>query len=301
MMYFVLLIIIFVLLAASVYMYIRTSRILKNMDNMLDSAINNEFSESDFTESRLSRLESKLYRYLSAGETARNKLVAEQDTVKRLVSDISHQTKTPIANILLYSQLLNESEEPDRNLLLQIENQTEKLNFLIQSLIKTARLENGIVAVTPKKNSIRQLIEGIDYTTAAEQKGITLRYDNIPDLTAEFDLKWTREAVSNIIDNAVKYTPRGGTVTVSASEYESFVKLDIADTGIGMTEEETAKIFTRFYRSSAVRDEKGVGIGLYLAREILAKESGYIKVSSQPGKGSVFSIFLLKSANLSKL
>lgn len=297
----ILTIIIFALLALSVFMYVRTSRILQNIDKMIESAIKGNFSEREFTESRLSRLEAKMHRYLSAGETARNKLLAEQNTVKRLVSDISHQTKTPIANILLYSQLLNEAEEPDRNLLLQIEHQTEKLNFLIQSLIKTARLENGIVAVTPKKNSIRQLIEGIDYTAAAEQKGVMLRYENIPDLTADFDLKWTREAVSNIIDNAVKYTPQGGTVTVSASEYELFVKMDIADTGIGMTEEETAKIFTRFYRSSTVGDEKGVGIGLYLAREILSKEGGYIKVSSQPGKGSVFSVFLLKSANLSKL
>lgn len=117
---------------------------------------------------------------------------------------------------------------------------------------------------------------------------------DIPDLTAEFDIKWTAEAIANIIDNAVKYTPPGGTVTVSAEEYEMFVRINIADTGIGMREDETAKVFTRFYRSPAVSSEEGVGIGLYLAREIITRENGYIKVSSQPGKGSVFSVFLPK-------
>ena len=116
-----------------------------------------------------------------------------------------------------------------------------------------------------------------------------------------FDFKWTLEAVSNIVDNAVKYTTAGGTVTIGAREYEMFVCIHIADTGIGMSEEETAKIFARFYRSPEVRDERGVGIGLYLAREIVAKEGGYIKVSSRKGAGSVFSVFLPKLSNVSKL
>lgn len=114
-------------------------------------------------------------------------------------------------------------------------------------------------------------------------------------------MKWTLEAVSNIVDNAIKYTPSGGSVTICSQEYEMFVCIRIADTGIGMSEEETAKIFTRFYRSSEVSDERGVGIGLYLAREIIAKEGGYIKVSSKKGEGSVFSVFLPKNKNLSKL
>ena len=89
---------------------------------------------------------------------------------------------------------------------------------------------------------------------------------------------------------------------MSVREYELFVRVDIADTGIGMTEEETAKIFTRFYRSPRTAEEPGVGIGLYLCREIISTEGGYIKVSSEPEKGSVFSVFLPKqTANLSKL
>ena len=94
------------------------------------------------------------------------------------------------------------------------------------------------------------------------------------------------------MDNAIKYTPNGGNIRISVREYELFVRVDIADTGIGMTEEETAKIFTRFYRSPRTAEEPGVGIGLYLCREIISMEGGYIKVSSEPEKGSVFSVFL---------
>lgn len=299
-----LIILILLLALATAFMYLRTSRTLKQMDEMIDSAINNTFSESNFSEEKLSKLETKMYRYLSAGRTSQKRIIQERNAIKSLVSDISHQTKTPIATILLYMELLQEKPDLDdstRELLSQISSQTEKLNFLIQSLMKTSRLENGIVAIAPKKQSIKQLFENVDYTTEARKKGIRLMMEDIPDLTAEFDLKWTSETISNIIDNAIKYTPCGGTIRISAKEYELFVRIDIADTGIGMNEDETAKIFTRFYRSPAVSDEKGVGIGLYLAREILTMEGGYIKVSSKLGSGSVFSVFLSKNQILSKL
>lgn len=297
-------IIIIALILFAAFIYWRTERILKSMEKMLDSAINDTFSESDFTESTLSKLEAKMYRYLSAGKTAKNQIVNERNAVKELVSDISHQTKTPLSNILIYTQLLQETDSlggDSKELLSQIENQTEKLNFLIQALVKTSRLENGIISVIPQETGISRIFDNIDYNAAAEKKSIVLLFEKIPDLKAEFDLKWTTEAVSNIIDNAIKYTPCGGRVTVSAADYEMFVRIDVADTGIGIKEEDSARIFNRFYRSAQASGEKGVGIGLYLAREILTKEGGYIKVTSEPEKGSVFSIFLPKKSNLSKL
>lgn len=296
MMLYIFLPIIIVLISFVLFVYIRTSLILKSVDAMLESAVNGTFSESDFTESSLSKLEARMYRYLAAGKTERGRIVNERNNVEALVSDISHQTKTPLSNILIYTQLLSETDglnDNVREMISQIEAQTEKLSFLIQSLVKTSRLESGIITVIPKKCGISDIFRTIDYTSAAARKGITLMSD-IPDLTAEFDVKWTAEAIANIIDNAVKYTPPGGTVTVSAEEYEMFVRINVADTGIGMREDETAKVFTRFYRSPAVSSEEGVGIGLYLAGEIITRENGYIKVSSQPGKGSVFSVFLPK-------
>lgn len=289
--------ILLILLAVIAALYRYTSKILSTLDKMIDSAIDDTFTEHTFTEKKLSKIESKMYRYLSSGNTSLRQINAEKDSIKTLISDISHQTKTPVSNILLYSQLLKESpclDDSTRRLASQIEEQTEKLSFLTASLIKTSRLENGIINVAPKENSIRKLVECVDCSDAADAKGIRWLIDPIPDCSAVFDFKWTLEAISNIVDNAVKYTPAGGAITISAREYEMFARIDIADTGIGMSEEETAKIFTRFYRSPEVRDERGVGIGLYLAREIVAKEGGYIKVTSSKGTGSVFSVFLPK-------
>ena len=222
-----------------------------------------------------------------------------------MVSDISHQTKTPVSNILLYTQLLGEAPELSENtkkLVEQIEQQTEKLSFLIASLVKTSRLENGILTLQPNEESVGRMLGALDFTAQAREKNIDLSIGKADGMTACFDLKWTLEALSNILDNALKYTPAGGKVKVSAREYEMFIRIDVADSGIGMSEEETAKVFARFYRSPRVSQEKGVGIGLYLAREILSREGGYIKVTSKINQGSTFSVFLPKTnANLSKL
>ena len=297
-MLYILLVVVIVMLAVLVcIVYVRTSKIMSGIENMIDRAIDNTFSESSFNEKKLSKLEAKMYRYLSAGSTSLRQVNLEKDRIKTFIADISHQTKTPIANILLYAQLLKEAPELDqgtRQIVSQIETQTEKLSFLIASLVKTSRLENGIIAVAPKQNSVGGRLRQLDVGQAAEQKNVTFRVDIPSELVALFDFKWTLEALANIVDNAIKYTPPGGMVTVSTREYEMFVCIDVTDSGNGMTEEETAKIFTRFYRSPRVYEEKGVGIGLYLAREIVSKEGGYIKVSSELSKGSVFSVFLPK-------
>lgn len=286
------------LAAALVFLYVRSNRIWNGIERMVEAARDGIFVETAFDEGRLSRLESKMYQYLASGQASGQRTEEEREKIKALVSDISHQTKTPIANMLLYTQLLEESGSLDKNaqnIVAQIEEQVNKLNFLIQSLVKLSRLESGMLAVKPENNEIRKLIAGLDYGAAAERKGITLSAHEIPELTAFFDLKWTLEALSNIVDNAIKYTPAGGSVEISAEEYEMFVRIDIRDTGIGMEEGETAKIFARFYRSPAVSGESGVGIGLYLAREILSREGGYMKVASKWMEGSVFSVFLAKA------
>ncbi len=276
----------------------KVNRTWNRIEHMIEAAKTGTFSETVYDESRLSRLEAQMFQYLVYGESARAQIEEEREKIKVLVSDISHQTKTPIANMLLYTQLLEENGELDEqagNIVFQIEEQTKKLNFLIQFLVKMSRLESGMIEVKPENTRVDSLLGKLDFGLAARQKGVFLLVGEASGLWACFDLKWTLEAVSNLVDNAIKYTPEGGTVEISAKEYEMFVRIDIRDTGIGMKEEETAKIFARFYRSPAVRGESGAGIGLYLAREILSREGGYIKVDSHPGQGSLFSVFLPKT------
>lgn len=284
-------------------LYLRTTWILKKLDQMIAMAIDGDFVETEYNETMLSRLETRMYQYLSLNRQNQREIAKERDRVQMLISDISHQTKTPVANMLLYTQLLQENISLNKQALefaQQIEQQTEKLRFLIQALVKTSQLENGIVAVVPKIHSVSELLEQLSWPAEAAKKGIYCGIEGeIPKVTACFDQKWTLEALSNLIDNAVKYTPDGGSVLVSVTDNTAFVRIDVKDTGIGISEEDTARIFTRFYRARQVQSEPGIGLGLYLVREILQREGGYIKVSSTLGKGSVFSLFLIK--NLSKL
>lgn len=273
----------------------RQRRLLLRLQQMLDEAIAGTFTEHSFDETMLSALESRMADYLSASVTTAMQLQKEKDTIKELISDISHQTKTPIANILLYGQLLQEQSLPaeSRQCVAALQGQADKLNFLIASLVKLSRLETGILTVQPSLQSLQPLLQEItqQYTAKAEAKGISLTVQDT-DEQAVFDLKWTTEALGNVVDNAIKYTQPGGTVRITVTMYELFCRIDVADTGIGIAEEEQACIFSRFYRSPQVAQQDGVGIGLHLARQILSDQGGYIKVSSAPGKGSVFSLFL---------
>ncbi|UWG97634.1 HAMP domain-containing histidine kinase [Dehalobacter sp. DCM] len=273
----------------------RTRRTIEKLGTILDKAISGDFSESIFDESELSAVEAKMARFMSICTVSSKNLTEERNKIKSLISDISHQTKTPIANILLYSQLLNEKHLPEDCAVCvkALSAQAEKLNFLISSLVKASRLETGIISVLPKQENVQRLIEQAvqQIIPKADEKGISVSVENT-EIQAGFDLKWTTEALYNILDNAVKYTDCGGAITVKAAAYELFCRIDVTDNGIGIEEEEHSKIFIRFYRSTAVSNQEGVGIGLYLAREIVSAEGGYIRVSSTPGSGSTFSVFL---------
>ena len=286
-------------LAAAVIVYWNRRKAGKTMEaieKMLDAAMAGSFSESGFDESKLSALETKFAHYLSAAETSSRNVAKEKDRIKSLIADISHQTKTPIANLLLYSELLMEEELPPsaKANVEALYDQSEKLRFLIDSLVKLSRLENGILSLSPQSAALQPLLGGIaeQYAAKAAEKGLSLQLQDT-DASAIFDMKWTAEALANVVDNAIKYTEHG-VITISAVSYELFARIDISDTGPGIPENEQAKIFTRFYRSKNAGEQEGVGIGLYLARQIISCEGGYIKVTSAPGKGSTFSVFLPK-------
>ena len=271
----------------------RTVKIIRSLDKMIDKAINGTFTEENIDESMLSSVEAKLAGYLSASELSAKNVAAEKEKIKELISDISHQTKTPIANILLYTDLLKEQELNGQARICAEETaaQAEKLSFLIITLVKLSRLETGVFALLPVKTKLMPMLEKIyrQYQPKAEEKG--LRFTLEPtEAQAVFDEKWSAEAIGNIVDNAIKYTD-SGFVTISVREYEMFCSVTVSDSGKGIAEEEQGRIFTRFYRSPSVSPKEGIGVGLYLAREIVNGCGGYIKVSSEVNKGTEFSVF----------
>ena len=175
-----------------------------------------------------------------------------------------------------------------------METQIDKLDFLMQAMVKMSRLESGIITLsiqsTPLYDTLGLALSGIVLPT--EEKNIEVNIDCNPSLNVPHDKKWTAEALFNLLDNAVKYTPPGGKISVVAQRWETATKIDIIDTGKGIPEQHLAQIFKRFYREDDVHEIEGVGIGLYLCREIISKQGGYLHVKSELGRGSTFSVFL---------
>ncbi|MCM1106096.1 MAG: HAMP domain-containing histidine kinase [Blautia sp.] len=275
------------------------SREYERINRMLDAAVGGYFEESDYDESELSKLESKWVRYLSSAKMSAGKVEEERAKIESLVTDISHQTRTPLANILLYGELLKEREldEECGSMVEQILCHAGKLEFLIQSLVKLSRLESGTFQLLPAACSLTELAEAVKSAgwERAMEKGVRISLCRGGSDSGDqvcCDRKWTQEALGNILDNAVKYSHAGGLVTIRLFSYEMFACVEVGDEGVGISEEEIPRIFARFYRGKNVRDDEGVGVGLFLSRRIVETQGGYIKVISQVGRGSRFQVFL---------
>lgn len=276
-------------------LYAFTGDLCRTLDNMTNG--NEEPEQTSDSETLFARISHRLSRLYGIMQENRRKVEAERQELQMLISDISHQVKTPVSNLKMVTDTLLTRPVTDRertDFLQDIRSQTDKLDFLFQALVKTSRLETGAIRLEKKDgllfDTLAQAMSGIVY--GAEKKNITVTVDCPEDLHLLHDSKWTAEALFNLLDNAVKYTPAGGKISVSVERWEMYAKLDVADTGKGISESNQASIFRRFYREEEVHEEPGVGIGLYLAREIITRQGGYIKVSSEIGKGSIFSVFI---------
>jgi len=165
----------------------------------------------------------------------------------------------------------------------------------MQSLIKMSRLETGTFTLHMKQNSlyntIAQAVNGI--WAKAEEKSISIEVCCDIDTTVRHDPKWTAEALGNLLDNGIKYTPKGGSIQISVRPWQFYTRIDVSDTGMGIAPEHYNDVFKRFYRAEEAAGEEGVGLGLYLTRSIITRQKGYISVKSEAGKGTVFSVFLL--------
>ncbi|MCI8871215.1 MAG: HAMP domain-containing histidine kinase [Lawsonibacter sp.] len=272
-----------------------TGDLCQTMDSMITGG--QEPARAEDRETIFARISYRLSRLYGILQENRRKVDEERRELQMLVSDISHQVKTPVANLKMVTDTLLAKPVPEQerqDFLQGIRSQTDKLEFLVQSMGKASRLETGAITLEKKDgallDTLAQAMSGIVY--GAEQKGISVEVQCPDDLRVSHDSKWTAEALFNLLDNAVKYTPAGGKISVSVERWEMYVKLDVADTGRGIPESRQAAVFRRFYREEEVHDQPGVGIGLYLAREIVTRQGGYIKVASEVGRGSTFSVFL---------
>lgn len=251
-----------------------------------------------YEDSLTAKVQGKLMQYFDIMSEGKRQSQQDKQVIQSLVSDISHQVKTPIANIKMFTNILQQHQLPPEKqaeFLRTMEGQINKLDFLMQSLIKMSRLETGTFVLHPQEGRLADTIAlAMSAVWAkAEAKEISLSADCDSSICVQHDPKWTAEALGNILDNAIKYTPPGGSVTVSVRPWQFYTRVDIADTGIGIAEEHYNDIFQRFYRDPQVASQEGVGLGLYLANGIITRQKGYISVKSKVGKGTTFSVYLL--------
>ena len=230
------------------------------------------------------------------------KIENEKENVKSLVTDISHQLKTPLANVELYNTLLAEEGISDEERLEFLETEgiaIEKLKMLVDSLINISRLEADMISIDKKEENLKECIESAISSVKADaaKKNITIKNEIKEDCILAIDRKWTTEAIFNLLDNAVKYTAPNGKINLSLDNGINYFALNIEDNGIGIDSSEYNDIFKRFYRSrnDIVQNEKGSGVGLYLVRKIMNLQDGNVMVSSEKGKGSTFTLYFSKS------
>ncbi|MGF7056793.1 sensor histidine kinase [Brassicibacter mesophilus] len=290
------------LFASIFFMWITRVKVVILFNNLCD-VIDNIIAKKENInfdidkETLLSKLENKLKQLIDIVESEREQFNSERNKLKSIISDISHQVKTPLANVTMINDTLLQrklTKEQERDFLKNMKSQLEKLKWLMDALIKMSRLETGIIALQkenlPLYDTIAQVI-GSTYIKA-QQKNINIELNCDKSIALSHDKKWTNEALFNIVENAVKYCNHGGNIDIEVDTLEIFTRININDNGMGIEKDEITNIFKRFYRGKDVSQIEGVGIGLYLTREIISKQGGYLKVKSKKGIGTMFSVFL---------
>lgn len=230
-------------------------------------------------------------------------LAEERDHTKTLVTDISHQLKTPVSALksCLTMCLEADSETERADFLERCSVQMSRLEILVTELVNISRLETSLITLKQEKVLLADVLTDAVSTVYEKTlpKNITIELldpdgENDACTFLFLDRHWTAEAIANLLDNAVKYSPADSTVTLRLHRFYSYVSLEVADKGIGISREEVTRIFKRFYRGNhpAVKQTEGSGVGLYLARRILEEQGGTVSVKSTAGKGSIFIVHL---------
>lgn len=285
------------------YSIYKNRKTYRSIDRLLDCVLNQEKIElSDVQEGEQSALVNKMNRIQEVLGKQVELAETEKEQVKSLVSNMSHQLKTPLANLSIYTEILNNEELDEQKktkVAEKIKKQIDKLDWIIGSLAKMVKLEQDVIAFDAEGISIRKtLLDAIDTVyEKLEKKGIMLVSETYEDILLFHNQKWTVEVFVNLLENAVKYTERGGIIRIKVCPYEIYTEIQIIDNGRGIRKEEITEIFKRFYRSREVEHIEGSGIGLYLSNLILEKEKGYMAVKSVYGEGSCFSVFLQNCKN----
>lgn len=221
----------------------------------------------------------------------------ECENVKGLIADLSHQIRTPLNNIIIYSELVEKkalSTEQQMTFIKKISEESEKINWISQNFFKSSRLESGAIEFSSsfeyiKETIVKSVAEVYHFSL---KKDITIEIIPFQDVRLFHNRKWTREAFVNILENAIKYSGSGSNIQISLEQLETYSIIRIKDQGVGIPPKEKCHIFKRYYRGEAVQEIEGAGLGLYIARMILLKENGNVVVENNNDQGCCFMVIL---------
>ncbi len=267
-----------------------------NLNTILNAATKGVLQKTLFEEGELTPLQIRLLQYLTNLQKNTKTPGAEKRKIETLLNDIAEQSKTRIAGLQVHGDILAQ-QNTDSNLqghVTEILQQTEELRMLISALVLNARLETGNLELHANTNALSALFKNLNNQIAAkaQEKQQRLEFE-ASDIVAVFDAKWTTQALYYILENAVKYTPNQGYIRVSAVRETTSCRIDIEDSGIGIPPQERHEVFEKFYRgTNVVANTNGAGMGLFIAREIVARQGGYINVKAEIERGATVSVIL---------
>lgn len=248
-----------------------------------------------------SQITEQLERMGDAFSTLKNRLVEEKENTQSLVTDISHQLKTPVAALGISLELLEDeqiTEEEKREFLGRSKREVEKLNHLMGTFTNLSRLEADMIQLSPREASLKEtLIRAVNGVyMKAKEKQIEIEMVNFRDMELQHDPRWTAEAFANVLDNAVKYSPQGTKIQIRVEPRISYVFVEVEDEGIGIPKSDYQNIFRRFYRGDRpeVEATEGAGVGLYLVCQILEEQGGSVRALPARGNGTIIQMMLPK-------
>lgn len=270
------------------------STIQTNSQNVLEG-IYEPPDFSQMTEGDISQFYAMYTKMVTAIRVSRDKEAKEKVFLQDLIADISHQLKTPLATLTIYQDLLcnpNLSDEKKQEMLSLMGQQLSRMEWLILSLLKLARLESGAIEFIIKKQhllpTIQLAVQNVSMLSDAKKQTINISCDN--DVILLHDRDWLAEALTNILKNATEYAPKDSTIEISVESSQVMTMIHIKDYGIGIEPDAQSKIFKRFYRTKSDVNENSIGIGLSLSKGIVEGQGGDIRVTSQIGKYTCFTV-----------
>lgn len=250
----------------------------------------------DNSEDELNSLKNELYKLTVMLKEKADDFKAQREDMYRLLSDISHQLKTPLTSIQILLDNLNESKNMDektrKKFIIEITKKIESMNWLIIALLKLSKLDANAVEFKKEKIDVSNMIENVveNLSIMAEIRDIQVMFDS-KDIYIQADYNWYKEAISNILKNAIEHARHN--VTIKASENKVYTQIEIKDDGMGINKKDMKHIFDRFYKSQN-SDENSIGIGLSLSKSIIEAQNGHIYVDSKDGEYTKFIIRYIK-------